>query len=233
MNDVWRFAGRIREAIGNPREVFTYLIRKREVSRLTKVPMPKLRAYYGEFQIFAEIHEGARAADWPIGWAEDLYVIIRALSPEVVVETGVCHGMSSTAILGALNRNGHGELFSIDAPNLDPLAMLPPGKEPGWIIPERLKSQWRLHIGLSKEILPRLLEELPPIDVFLHDSEHSYENMIFEFRAAFSHLKPGGVLLSDDTTWNSAFSDFVSESGISRTHTIRHPNIKAIRKVDT
>lgn len=233
MNDAWRLAGRIREATENPQAVLTYLTRKKEVSRLTKVPMSTLRPYYREFLVFREIHEAARGADWPVGWAEDLYAIIRALSPEVVVETGVCHGVSSTAILGALNRNGHGELFSVDAPNLDPLAMLPLGKEPGWIIPERFRSQWHLHVGLSKEILPPLLEELPSIDVFLHDSEHSYENMIFEFRAAFPHLKAGGVLLSDDTNRNSAFSDFVSESGISRVHTIRHPNIKAVRKVDT
>jgi hypothetical protein len=32
--------------------------------------------------------------------------------------------------------------------------------------------------------------------------------MTFELETAFMHLKPGGLLLSDDADWCNAFSDF-------------------------
>jgi hypothetical protein len=139
--------------------------------------------------------------------------------------------MSTTAILLGLEDNCFGQLFSIDAPNLDPLVMLPEGRAPGWLVPQRLGARWHLQLGLSSSLLPPLLETLPPIDVFIHDSEHSYENMSFEYRIAFQHLAAGGILLSDDTSWNSAFSDFVSEHGLRNSWTIRHPNVRAVRKV--
>ena len=40
--------------------------------------------------------------------AHDLYYLVRTRKPECVVETGVCNGMSSSVILAALERNGHG-----------------------------------------------------------------------------------------------------------------------------
>jgi len=46
--------------------------------------------------------------------------------------------------------------------------------------------------------LPPLLDDLGRIDVFFHDSLHTREHMLFEFERAWAHLKPGGVLVSDD-----------------------------------
>ena len=46
----------------------------------------------------------------------DLYVLVRTEKPRVVVETGVCNGASTFAILAALEANGTGELHSIDYP---------------------------------------------------------------------------------------------------------------------
>ncbi len=159
-----------------------------------------------------------------------MYVVMRAFRPELVIETGVGHGISSIAILAALERNEVGELFSIDAPNLDPFFKLPVGKGPGWIVPERLKSRWHMQLGRSRDILPQILARLPQIDIFIHDSEHSYENMAFELETAYPRLRPGGLLISDDTNWNSAFAEFVLKVGCERPSVIRHPNIRAIRK---
>jgi hypothetical protein len=54
---------------------------------------------------------------------------------------------------------------------------------------------------------------LGSIDIFIHDSEHSYENMMFEYITAWHYLKEGGILLSDDTNLNKAFSDFSARVG--------------------
>jgi hypothetical protein len=42
----------------------------------------------------------------------------------------------------------------------------------------------------------------------LHDSDHSYSNHCAEYLAAWSALRPGGLLLSDDVDWSCAFFDF-------------------------
>jgi len=116
---------------------------------------------------------------------EVLYFAVRTLRPSILVETGVAAGLSSAYILKGIGDNGHGLLFSIDLPNYEielskeglmeePVAVLPEGAEPGFLIPKRLKANWRLRIGKTQDLLEPLLQELDVLDFFLHDSEHSY-----------------------------------------------------------
>lgn len=49
------------------------------------------------------------------------------------------------------------------------------------------------------------------MDVFLHDSEHTYENMMFEFKSVWPKLRATGLLLSDNIDWNSAFWEFSAQ----------------------
>ena len=92
-------------------------------------------------------------------------------------------------------------------------AGIPPGSEPGWLIPTQLKERWTLILGRSQEELPPLLERLGTIDSFMHDSEHSFDCMWFEFNAAWPALRPGGVLLSDDVNSTEAFARFAAQEG--------------------
>ncbi len=155
-----------------------------------------------------------------------LYLLVRQLRPEVIVETGVCNGFSTAYLLEALADNDSGRLISIDFPEFagpDPGgefwegkggAVVPAGREPGWVIPTPLRDRWELVLGRSQDRLPEVLARVAPIDLFLHDSEHSYECMTFEFTAAYEALRPGGVLLSDDVGWNDAFGDFARRHGL-------------------
>jgi len=141
---------------------------------------------------------------------EFLYVIVRMLKPEVVVETGVSAGVSSSFILQALADNNKGRLYSIDFPNyaLTDASPVPEGKEPGFAIPQNLKRRWVLKLGKSKDLLPNLFPEIGKTDIFLHDSEHTYDNMMFEYTRAWDYLPKGGLLLSHDIMWSNAFRDF-------------------------
>jgi predicted O-methyltransferase YrrM len=152
--------------------------------------------------------------------AEHLYVIVRLLKPQVVVETGVSAGISTAYILKALHDEGTGVLYSIDLPSKyytppPELATFPrlhaeplSEEQVGFAVPENLKERWSLKLGKSREVLPSLLREIGCVDMCLHDSEHSYETMMFEFATFWNHLRPGGVLLSHDISWNKAFGDF-------------------------
>jgi len=125
------------------------------------------------------------------------------MNPRIVVETGVASGLSSAYFLKALEDNGTGRLISIDMPNFEqkliqesseystksPEGNIPQGKNPGWLIPNALRKRWTLKIGLVKNILVPTLDELGKIDIFFHDSEHTYENMMYEFRNAWPHIR--------------------------------------------
>ena len=154
-----------------------------------------------------------------------LYALLRNLQPEVLVETGVCNGVSTAVILHALDANGRGRLYSVDFPEFadDPStehwegkggAVVPAGQEPGWLVPNELRGRWDLRIGRSQVVLPPLMRELGQIGFFMHDSEHSYECMQFEIRLAGEHLVPGAPLVVDDANWNSAFEEFVRSRGL-------------------
>ena len=154
-----------------------------------------------------------------------LYVLCRALKPGVFVETGVASGMSSSYILRALDRNDYGKLFSIDVPwytvkhnwsghgNDDELQERPIEKNSGWLIPDSLRDRWELHLGRTSEQLPPLLKSIGPVDVFFHDSEHSYENMSWEFKTIWPSLKIGGMLVAHNVDKNNAFPDFEAAVG--------------------
>ena len=122
------------------------------------------------------------------------YAIVRLMQPEIMVETGVHEGWSARFTLLAMDHNGRGVLHSIDLPN-QPGELLPEGKEPGYRVPHDLRSHWRLHLGDARELLPRLLPTLGPIDIFVHDSLHTYDHMMFEFRTAWPYLREGGILI--------------------------------------
>jgi predicted O-methyltransferase YrrM len=145
--------------------------------------------------------------------APALYVLIRLTAPEVVVETGVADGFSSSFILQALEKNGKGKLYSIDLPGQPGQELH--GKKTGWLVPDELRVRWDLRLGSSREHLPGLLRELGKVDLFYHDSDHSYENMTFEFRSVIGSLEHGGLVISDDITDSSAFEDFCKEGRYS------------------
>lgn len=151
-----------------------------------------------------------------------VYCLVRALRPQVFVETGVLHGMTSAFVLEALRVNGSGRLISIDLPsyaesgpaNVDGYTgVLPPGRRPGWLVPEALRGRWELLIGPSLEVLPAVLGREGTIDVFLHDSDHTHETMSGEFALAWPALAAGGALIADDSTDNTAFAELCERVG--------------------
>jgi methyltransferase family protein len=134
------------------------------------------------------------------------YAVVRAMRPAVVLETGVGYGVTSAFILKALEANGAGVLHSVD------LAPLAPRAEDsvGALIPPDLRARWRLHRGGSRTLLPGLLPTVAPVDVFVHDSVHTYWHMGWELRTVRRHSAPRGAVLSDDVEGNRAFEEFVS-----------------------
>lgn len=223
---VQNFRERVLFSLRNPRYALGSLYREltladeRFISTITGVSARRLREFLGEpiqSSEFAACLRGASSTFRELKiYSADLYakkvllqyIAVRAFQPEIVVETGVANGVSSAYILLALQKNERGALYSI---GLNDPQYLPTGKPLGWIVSESLRSRWNLLIGDSCALLPSLLTKLRTIDLFIHDSLHTYDHMLWEYRTAFPYLRPGGLLFSDDAAWNSAFSEFCRE----------------------
>jgi predicted O-methyltransferase YrrM len=141
----------------------------------------------------------------------ELYAIVRILRPLEVVESGVSSGVSSAQLLLGLNRNQVGRLHSIDYPiaqrkpaksRSEASWSLPPGRKSGWAIPDTLKRSWDLRIGRSEDIFRELVNELPSIDLFVHDSPNGPAHLAFELETISPKLHSGSVVVADNTDWN-------------------------------
>ncbi|MBB5870140.1 putative O-methyltransferase YrrM [Allocatelliglobosispora scoriae] len=125
----------------------------------------------------------ARRAGW--------YAMVRALKPAHVVETGTDKGLGTCVIAAALLRNtaeGHpGRVTSLD---INPEAGYLTKAEP-WA------SVIELLIGDSVTALAALPE---PVDIFLHDSDHSSGHERREFAAVEPRLAKDAIVLTDNVT---------------------------------
>ena len=152
--------------------------------------------------------------------AELCFAVVRAMRPKRVVETGVCYGVTSAHLLAALEGNAEGHLYSIDLP---PLGRDGDGYV-GWLVPEELRRRWTLERGTSHRLLGPMLKKIGSIDLFVHDSLHTYKNMKMEFEVAWSHLSPGGMLIADDIEGNAAFQEFAGRSDVVFHGVVRERN---------
>ncbi len=168
------------------------------------------RTFFNKLQT---ISYPSKAKPYPIEYTLDntssffLYTLCKLLKPDKVVETGVAYGLSSMYILQALYENKKGMLYSID------FAFRPWQSQEmiGAAIPDNLRKNWKLIFGPSSKDLGKLLSSINPIDVFFHDSLHTFKNMISEFETVWPYIKKGGFFISDDISCNNAFHKFYSK----------------------
>ena len=207
-----------------------------------KEALAEARTVPGAEQVFERIayienymaaQEARFGAYYKPGWvnmddALFLYWLVRHLNPKTVVQTGVSNGLSSAFMMLALAKNGpDGQLYAIDLPAIfDPNnsdwtargvvygVAIPEGQKSGWIVPDMYYgSRFHVELGDAKDLLPPLIARLPEIDMFYHDSDHSYSHMMFEFAEAKKKLTPGGLIIGDDISWNASVWDFADQYG--------------------
>ena len=169
-------------------------------------------------------------AHYAAGWVNRddalfLYWLVRQLNPKMIVQTGVSNGLSSAFMVLALAKNGAGgRLRAIDLPAVfnpkDPGwtikgnvygVVIPEDKTSGWIVPDAYRDHFEVWTGDAKALMPKLVDEVDSIDLFFHDSDHTYDHMMFEFREAKRKLNAGGLVVADDISWNASLWDFADE----------------------
>jgi len=134
-----------------------------------------------------------------------LYALVRATGPDRVVETGVANGASSFFLLHALRKNGRGQLASVDVRG-----------NVGGLLDDSERREWRLTIlGASRRgaQFKSLVADGPPIDVFLHDSDHRYLWQMLELESAVANMATRSIVLCDDADSSYAFLDYCHAMG--------------------
>jgi hypothetical protein len=169
------------------------------------------------------------------GRALFLYAAVRLTKPSVVVETGCFTGWDSAVLLQALHNNGHGHLYTIDLPareglfsQIGPNSSLPADLPIGFLVPPAFKDRWTLIVGDVREELEPLLDSLPQVNLFYHDSDHSYEHMMWELTTVWPRLAAGSFVVVDDIAWSTAFWDFARRLGRFPVIHRKTPNVGAL-----
>jgi predicted O-methyltransferase YrrM len=157
-----------------------------------------------------------------------LYWLVRRVKPRTIVQTGVCNGLSAAFMMLGLVKNGpEGMLHVIDLPPVfdpnDPAwtvegkvygVVIPEGKTSGWLVPDAYRDRFKVWNGDARDLLPKMVDKVDSIDFFYHDSDHTYNHMMFEFRQAKRKLNKGGLVVADDVSWNASLWDFADEFGV-------------------
>ncbi|MGW4497910.1 CmcI family methyltransferase [Micromonospora sp. NPDC004336] len=186
------------------------------VSVVCDVPVKQVRAYFDEIESDDALRshiESATAgaarrglADRHVRYARRIgwYAIVRATRPGHVVETGVDKGLGSCVLAAALLRNaadGHpGRVTSLDInPEAGYLAKAAPWSEVVDLV-----------IGDSIASIAALDR---PVDLFLHDSDHSRAHEKREFEAVEGRLAPGAMLLTDNVTATNVLAEHAERTG--------------------
>lgn len=218
---------RARSALGDPRAA----VRIAWLRQLSGASPERIANVLGEVDELIPVEEHLRRQHRAAGrlhYAQfrapfEIYALVRLLEPDHIIETGVSSGVSSAHFLLGARRNQRGTVHSIDLPlpqrglhfssRESPVA-LPPGRSSGWAIPPQLRDGWDLRIGRSQSLLPRLVEELPSVGFFLHDSLHTPAHLTFELSTVRPKLVRGAVVLADNTVWTGqAFPRFARHLG--------------------
>jgi predicted O-methyltransferase YrrM len=130
---------------------------------------------------------------------ELLKMLIKEVRPKTVIETGVANGISTRQILSSFKEYqlGDSKLYSFD---IDYRVGTP----------DLLRDpQFNFVVIDSQNSFLDAMKEIKSVDLFYHDSDHSYHNQMLEYETAWKILNPkNGVLISDDINWSNAFLDF-------------------------
>ena len=70
------------------------------------------------------------------------------------------------------------------------------------------------------------------VDVFLHDSHHSYPHMKAEFNRTLRHMPDGGVICSHDVLYSNAWKHFVSANAPDKSGVIMNFGVCLVEKSD-
>jgi len=133
-----------------------------------------------------------------------LFSYVSEVKPKVIVETGVANGITTLCIAKAIDYSNC-EFHSFDI-NLECSKV------------NRDSKNWFFHhleTSNRNSELSDIVESLPEVDLWIHDSDHHYNWQKFEYELAFKKLRNTGILMSDDIDFSKAWGELSEMKGVS------------------
>ncbi|MET1413072.1 class I SAM-dependent methyltransferase [Roseibium sp. HPY-6] len=216
---VAQYTRRVAEWLDNSVEIDNFTYELREVNRqhlaafvatVANIPLKAAMDFMAELQddkdIMAHYAQALAKSDvtadpvplWGrrLGW----YALTRALKPKLIVETGVHNGLGALVFTAALKRNAsenhQGRYIGLE--------LMP---HFGWLLSGPYAEFGEIRYGKSLDLVAGVEG---PIDMFLHDSDHSHEHEKSEFRAVEHKLSKDCVVMSDNTYTSPALFNFAN-----------------------
>jgi predicted O-methyltransferase YrrM len=139
-----------------------------------------------------------------------LFGLIRMLRPKVVAEIGTYYAGGAEVIARALWENGEGFLHTTDPFGADRC----PAIIANW--PAELRNLTEFHPLNSMDFLLKLHHRRLAPDFVLVDGDHDYELALFDLQMAARLLRPGGIVVMNDSVQTGPFQ-------AARTFLASHP----------
>jgi hypothetical protein len=134
-----------------------------------------------------------------LGW----YAVARIVKPAVIVETGVDYGLGSCVLCAALLRNSRegspGRYIGTELRT-----------DKGQLLTDPFNTVGEIRYGDSLDSLGKFAG---PIDLFINDSEHSWDYEAREYEAIRAKLSDRAVILGDNSHWSPSLADFSERNG--------------------
>lgn len=132
-----------------------------------------------------------------------LNYLIRSQKPALYIETGTQHGLSAGLVA-----------WTVEQEKLDTRVITFDVIEQPLLYKSEIVRYEILQFPSRVRFRLKNLEKSVTNSIFFHDSDHSYENMMFEFDWMWNKMKVK-TLISDDIDGNSAFFDFCLKNGLT------------------
>ncbi|MPZ36376.1 MAG: hypothetical protein GEV13_36425 [Rhodospirillales bacterium] len=128
-----------------------------------------------------------------------LYTLARMLRPEAVAEVGTLHAGTSEVLARALWENGTGELHTADPFGADRCPQI----IATW--PPELHAVTQFQPVNSMAFWVDLARRRVPLGLVLVDGNHDYEFALYDLQMAARLLRPGGVVVMDNSDQTGPF----------------------------
>lgn len=153
-----------------------------------------------------------------------LHGICTRSTPQLVVETGVANGFSTIQLLESMPKGATLISFDVEYKSqMNVLNLVEFDNNSQQKFSQDILQKW-VYVNLDgktirsrrKDITNCIEKSVGKIDLWYHDSDHSYTWQIWEYEMAWNALRIGGFLISDDIDSSMAFYDFVEKKINSR-----------------
>lgn len=133
-----------------------------------------------------------------------LFKLIAEFKPKCCLELGTSLGISASYQVLALKSNGHGRFVTIEGShNIAKIA--------AQTLEELEYSNYALHVGKFKDVLPNILPTIGTVDFVFIDGHHDRFATKEYFETIYPYLSQKSIVIFDDIDWSNGMGGFWNE----------------------